>query len=66
MRIRSVLLPSDTLDHLVIKNGLMLLATVKFRTLTQSASFFSENCMTQIVKVASTETFISYVGVCGS
>jgi hypothetical protein len=44
----------------------MLLATVKFRTLTQSASFFSENCMTQIVKVASTETFISYVGVCGS
>ena len=66
MRIRSVLLPRYTLDPLVIKNGLMFLATIKFPTLTQSASFFSENCMTKIVKVASTETLISYVGVCGS
>ena len=65
-RIRSVLLQRDALDPLAIKNGLMLLATIKFPTLTQSASFFSENCMTQIVKVASTETLISYVGVCGS
>ena len=59
-------LPRDTLDPLAIKNGLMLLATIKFPTLTQSASFFSENCMIQITKVASIETLISYVGVCGS
>jgi hypothetical protein len=59
-------LPRDTLDPLAIKNGLMLLATIKFPTLTQSASFFSQNCMIQIAKVASIETLISYVGVCGS
>jgi hypothetical protein len=63
MRIRSVLLPTDTLDPLAIKNGLMLLATINFPTLIQSASFFSENCMIQIAKVAPTETLISYVGV---
>ena len=66
MRIQSVLLPRDTLDPLAIKNGLMLLATIKFPTLTQSVSFFSENSMIQIAKVASRETLISYVGVCGS
>jgi hypothetical protein len=48
-----VFLPRDTLDPLAVKNGLMLLATIKFPTLIQFASFFSENCMIPLQKLLS-------------